>query len=73
MKEGKEIFNSCVCGGFDNNAGTLISDGTIDELVAYTKEIIATAGREGLIIGADCTIPANTDIARLEAIRDAGK
>ncbi len=74
MKEGKEIFpGHCVCGGFDNNAGTLIETGTIEELQAYTKEIIEHAGREGLIIGADCTIPPTIDVARLEAIRDAGR
>ena len=73
MKEGKEIFKTCVCGGFDNNAGTLIETGSLEELAAYTKNIIAEAGREGLIIGADCTIPSNIDYARLNAIRDAGK
>lgn len=73
MKEGKEIFGKCVCGGFDNNAGTLIDSGSLDELREYTKSIIADAGREGLIIGADCTIPSNISVERLNAIRDAGK
>jgi hypothetical protein len=73
MKEGKEIFKHCVCGGFDNNAGTLIDQGSKEELAEYTKKIIAHAGREGLIIGADCTIPAPQDYSRLEAIRNAGK
>lgn len=73
MKQGKEIFAACVCGGFDNNKGALIDKGTIEELTQYTKDIIKDAGREGLIIGADCTIPSDIDYARLCAIRDAGK
>lgn len=73
MKKGKEIFKSAVCGGFDNNSGTLIDKGSIEELKEYTKSIIEDAGREGLIIGADCTIPGDIDFERLNAIRDAGK
>lgn len=73
LKQGKEIFKSCVCGGFDNNKGSLIDTGTIEELARYTKELIADAGREGLIIGADCTLHGDIDHARFCAIRDAGK
>lgn len=73
MKEGKEIFNSCVCGGFDNNSGTLIDTGSIEEIKKFTKEIIEDAGREGLILGADCTVPMDIDFERLNAIRDAGR
>lgn len=73
MKEGKEIFGTCVCGGFDNNPGTFIETASLDELKDYTKNIIKDAGKEGLIIGADCTIPSNLNVERLNAIRDAGK
>ena len=62
-----------MCGGFDNNKGSLIDTGTIEELTQYTKELIADTGREGLIIGADCTLHSDIDYARLCAIRDAGR
>lgn len=73
MSEGKKIFNASVCGGFDNNAGTLIDSGNLDDLKDYTKNLIKEAGRAGLIIGADCTIPGNTDKRRLDVIRNAAK
>ncbi len=73
LKEGRKIFNASVCGGFDNNAGTLIDTGSLEALAAYTKKLVKENGREGLIIGADCTIPAPTDLNRLEVIKNAAR
>lgn len=73
MAEGKKIFNSSVCGGFDNNANTLIDTGSEEELISYTKKLIEETGRDGFIIGADCTIPGDIDKNRLNIIRDAAK
>ena len=70
MKEGKELFGTCVCGGFDNNKGTLIDTGDLGDLERETKAIIADAGRRGLILGADCTVPMDIDIERLKMIRE---
>lgn len=70
MKEGLDYFGKCVCGGFDNNAGTLIDTGSLDELKDYTKKLVEDTGKKSFIIGADCTIPGNVGPERIEAIRE---
>ncbi len=73
LKEGKEIFNAAVIGGFDNNRGTLLDSGDKEDIVKYVKELISKNGRKGLIIGADCTIPSDIDIERLKLVRESAK
>lgn len=71
LAEGKELFDGVVIGGFDNNPGALIDAGTTAAVVDETRALIAAAGPERLIVGADCTIPAGTSLDRLNVIRCA--
>lgn len=68
---GKNLFDGVVIGGFDNNKGSLIEVGTTDQVAEYARSLVATAGRERLILGADCTIPADPNLDRLNVIRYA--
>ncbi len=57
LKEGKEIFKgSPVIGGFDNNAKSILYNGSEEEIVNRTNEILDEAGTIGVAIGADCTV-----------------
>ncbi|MDO4787992.1 MAG: uroporphyrinogen decarboxylase family protein [Johnsonella sp.] len=73
LKEGKEIFNAAVIGGFDNNKGTLLDSGSEEEIREFVQKLIAETGRKGLIFGADCTVPADIDIKRLNFVRELGR
>lgn len=68
LAEGRKIFHGALLGGFDNNAGSLIDIGSTHEVVEFTQELITEAGPQGLIIGADCTIPATVGLDRINLI-----
>lgn len=70
LEEGRKLFDGkVVLGGFPNSPGSLIETGSKKELEKFTDQILINAGTIGTIIGADCTIPANLDLERLEWIR----
>jgi len=86
--EGREFFGgkTTVIGGFDNRKEALLyKNGTKEEIKAFAKKIVldyeaACGTRDGLIIGADCTIWFDVDDTRfawvleaLEEIWPAGK
>ena len=71
LAEGKKLFGGkTVLGGFPNSPGSLIDQGTKEELEALTEEIIKTTGSTGLLIGADCTVPSSIPLTRLSWIRE---
>jgi uroporphyrinogen decarboxylase len=68
---GKKLFgNKPVIGGFDNSPQGVLYRGSREEVEAETARIIAEAGKTGIILGADCTIPPDTDLKRLNWVRD---
>jgi uroporphyrinogen decarboxylase len=70
LGRGKELFGGrAVIGGFANGPGALIAAGSRPEIEAFTKSLLAEAGRTGVIIGADCTLPADIRLERLEWVR----
>jgi uroporphyrinogen decarboxylase len=72
LAEGKKLFHGKpVLGGFDNTAGSLLFSGDEEAVKAETRRLIAEAGRKGVLLGADCTIPRNTETRRLNWVRDA--
>jgi uroporphyrinogen decarboxylase len=72
MAEGKKIFGGkAVLGGFDNVPGSLIHRGSKGDIEAFTAKLLAAAGTTGVILGADCTIPGDIDLSRLEWVRQA--
>ncbi|MBQ7920826.1 MAG: hypothetical protein IJ324_12910 [Lachnospiraceae bacterium] len=71
FKDGKEYFGGkAVIGGFDNVKEGLLYSGTKEEIEKYVEELLADAGKEGVIIGADCTVPSDIAIERLKWVRD---
>lgn len=75
LADGKEIFGGrAVIGGFDNTASGLLYKGSKAEIEAFTDGLIKGAGRTGVILGADCTVPNDIDVTRLNWVRaKAGK
>lgn len=70
LREGRSIFpNATLLGGFDDRSGVLV-DGSIAQIEEEMNAIIETAGRNRLIIGADCTLPNDVAIWRLCAARN---
>jgi len=74
LEAGKEIFKGkAVIGGFANLKDSVLSAGTKEEVQKETKRLLDNAGRKGIILGADCTIPRDIDFQRLEWVREAAK
>ncbi|MDR1108858.1 MAG: uroporphyrinogen decarboxylase [Spirochaetaceae bacterium] len=71
LKEGKKLFGcKPVIGGFDNTVDGVLYKGTRAEIEAETERLIKDVGKAGVILGADCTIPRDTDLQHLQWIRD---
>lgn len=71
LAEGKQIFGGkAIIGGFDNTKNGVLYRGTKEEIELATEEIVRKAGKKGLIIGADCTVPNDIDVKRLHWVRD---
>lgn len=71
LAEGRKYFGGkAVIGGFDNVKEGLLYSGTREEIEAYVEKLVKEAGKEGIIIGADCTVPGDIDIERLKWVRD---
>jgi uroporphyrinogen decarboxylase len=72
LGEGKRLFGGRpVIGGFDNTVRGLLYQGSEAEIKAETRRLIREAGGTGLILGADCTLPRDLDLRRLQWVREA--
>ncbi|MDR2387040.1 MAG: uroporphyrinogen decarboxylase [Deltaproteobacteria bacterium] len=70
LAQGLKFFpGKAVLGGFPNTKGSVLEIGQKSEVVDFTKKLVAEAGRLGVIIGADCTIPQGLPLERLEWVR----
>ena len=58
-------------GGYDQTPGSLIHAGTKKDIQDYCIKLIKENGKEGFIIGADCTIPSDTPIQNLLWVKEA--
>lgn len=72
LKEAKEKFpDKVIIGGFDRGEDSLIHTGTKEQLQAETERLVAEAGRERLIIGADCSlVPEKMSAERVSWIKE---
>jgi uroporphyrinogen decarboxylase len=71
LGEGKKFFGGRpVIGGFDNTAGGLLYRGSEEEIRAETRRLLSESGRTGVILGADCTLPRDIDLRRLQWVRE---
>ncbi|NLY45133.1 MAG: uroporphyrinogen decarboxylase [Tissierella sp.] len=70
LEQGKKIFKGKpVLGGFDNNPGSILYEGTEDELRKEIYKILDGAGTAGVGLGADCTVDSNISAERLNLIK----
>lgn len=71
LKAGKKLFNRVILGGMDNNGA--IVQGPFEDIQQRVYDIINEFGAENLIIGADCTLPSDVDIAHIQAVIEAAE
>jgi uroporphyrinogen decarboxylase len=70
LGQGKALFGGrAVIGGFANVSGALLETGSREEIEAFAARLLDEAGRTGVILGADCTVPSAIDLERLEWVR----
>lgn len=74
LEEGQKRFaGRAVLGGFGNLASEVLYKGTKEAITAETHRLLAAAGRRGVILGADCTVPRDMDWKHLEWVREAAR
>lgn len=72
LPQGRAFFgNRCVLGGFDNRPQGVLYAGTKEEVQAEARRLADQAGSRGVILGADCTLPATVDVERFQWVVDA--
>lgn len=72
LTQGKAFFGGkCVLGGFDNRPCGVLFSGTREEVEATTRALVQATGTTGVILGADCTLPASIDKERIGWVVDA--
>lgn len=72
LAEGKQLFpGKTLLGGFGNTTEDLLYYGSEAEIKAETKKILRAAGKEGIILGADCTVPRDISLDHLDWVREA--
>lgn len=70
LKDAKKLFKGkCVIGGFSQDG--LIYKGSKHDLEKATYAILDDCGQNGVIIGADCTVPNDIDDNRFNWVRNA--
>lgn len=71
LAEGKKLFGGkAVIGGFNNTSSGLLYSGSKEEIEEYTEKLVQGAGKTGVILGADCTVPSDIALDRLNWVRD---
>ena len=72
LAEGRKLFgNRAVLGGFVNGKKGLLYRGEKEAIEQETRRLVAEAGSRGLILGADCTVPDDFQLERLDWVRQA--
>ena len=52
-------------GGCDNRPESILVSGCQREIEEETKRLVDQAGKTGVILGADCTLPRGVDLNRI--------
>jgi uroporphyrinogen decarboxylase len=72
LGEGRRLFGGrTVIGGFPNTPGSILHAGTEAGIKERARRILGEAGRTGVVLGADCTVPSDIDLRRLQWVREA--
>ena len=74
LSEGKKIFGGkAIIGGFDNTENGVLYRGSKEEIEKETVRLLDDAGTRGIILGADCTVPADISIEHLKWVRETAR
>ena len=72
LPQGQVFFGGrCVLGGFDNRPQGVLYAGSKEEVMAEARRLAAQMPGPGVILGADCTLPATVDVQRFQWVVDA--
>ena len=72
LQDGAIMFDGkTVIGGFDNRKDSLIVNGSKEAVQAYATALVKSFGKQGLIVGADCTLPNFIDKQRISWVVEA--
>ena len=69
LKQGQSLFRRTVVGGLDNRG--VVVRGPRHAIQEETRRLIADFGPQGLILGADCTLPTAIDLDHIRAVVEA--
>ena len=72
FEQGRKFFKKTVLGGLDDRSGVMV-DGTKEEIQDEVKKMISRFGKEGFILGADCTLPTDIPIENICAAIEAAR
>lgn len=73
LEDGKKLFpGKTIMGGLANRSGVLV-DGTNEDIRKAVKDVIASFGRRGFILGADCTLATDQDLYKVRAAVEAAR
>lgn len=80
LAEGRIFFGDKAClGGFESlhregmNHKGILHNGTEEEVKAFTKDVILTFGKRGLLLGADCTVNSNIEHERIRWVVETAR
>ena len=73
IQEAKKHFGCTVWGGFDNRPGTFLYTASREEIERETANLIQQGGKQGYILGADCSIHAELQEERIRWVAEAAR
>lgn len=74
LAAGRRVFpQRALLGGFGNLDTDVLYRGSRAEVEAETRRILDAAGRTGVLLGADCTVPRDIDRNRFTWVREAAR
>ncbi len=73
IQEAKKHFGCTVWGGFDNRPGTFLYTASREEIEKETANLIAQGGKQGYILGSDCSIHNELPVERIRWVVDTAR
>ena len=73
IQEAKRHFGCTVWGGFDNRPGSLLYTASRAEIEQEVRKLIASGGRSGYILGADCSLHGDLPEERIRWVVKAAR
>ncbi|WP_270320819.1 uroporphyrinogen decarboxylase family protein [Streptococcus infantarius] len=72
LAKGRQLFGGkTVLGGFNNTESGLLYKGSKEAIQARVRELLNETGHQGVVIGADCTVPSDIASERIAWVKEA--